>query len=293
MVQPCEQGATASPGFRYGTSAARLSTQHDATTSKTTQIEGLVPRRGGTSNRQQFRRGRPPFRETMPARAIGTKMVLSGPEGASIPRLPHSPIRPPVRHSGAGRNPEGWWGTARMVPRWSQQDASFSYFGVPAPTGMSDWYENRFPREFTLREKQSPAWPLRPPNRHSGESRSPEGWLGTARMAPRWFPRCASFSYFGVPAPAGMSDWYENSITRGASSTTSSCHTRHSREGMSRIRLWRAGIQRGVERVEVYRADSSSYEGQTQLNPDHLSCLRGAHAWFLPHVWLQMPAPIN
>ena len=66
-------------------------------------------------------------------------------------------FRPIVRHSGAGRNPEGWGEGNVMrglVPRWGGGGAwqnelcqfavpshnfGSSYLGVPAPTGMSDW----------------------------------------------------------------------------------------------------------------------------------------------------------
>ena len=94
-------------------------------------------------------------------------MMLRGLGCARIPRLLLSSFRPPIRHSGEGRNPEGRGGgnvvrskTTRgegLVPRWGgggawqnppsqfavpSHNSSFSYLGVPAPTGMSDWYEN-------------------------------------------------------------------------------------------------------------------------------------------------------
>ena len=74
---------------------------------------------------------------------------------------------PSIRHSGEGRNPEGWGEgivarskTSRgegLVPRWGRggawqnppcqfalpsHNSGFSYLGVPAPAGMSDCYES-------------------------------------------------------------------------------------------------------------------------------------------------------
>ena len=68
--------------------------------------------------------------------------------------------RPPIRHSGGGRNPEGrgLGNVVRgLVPRWGgggawqnprsqfavpSHNSSFSYLGVWAPAGMSDCYES-------------------------------------------------------------------------------------------------------------------------------------------------------
>ncbi len=44
----------------------------------------------------------------LPAWAIAKKMTLREPKSAREPRLPHSSFRPFIRHSGEGRNPEGW-----------------------------------------------------------------------------------------------------------------------------------------------------------------------------------------
>ena len=88
------------------------------------------------------------------------------PYAASI--VPPNPINLPYRHSGEGRNPEGWGEgnvvrskTSRgegLVPRrdraWARQNpprgfavqnrnTGNSYLGVPAKAGMSDWYEAR------------------------------------------------------------------------------------------------------------------------------------------------------
>ena len=70
------------------------------------------------------------------------------------------PAASPIRHSGEGRNPEGrgLGNVVRgLVPRWGgggawqnprcqifvrSHNSSFSYRGVPAPAGMSDWYES-------------------------------------------------------------------------------------------------------------------------------------------------------
>ena len=74
------------------------------------------------------------------------------------PLIGHS--GPSIRHSGEGRNPEGWGEgiVARgLVPRWGRggawqnppcrfavpnHNSRFSYLGVPAPAGMSDCYES-------------------------------------------------------------------------------------------------------------------------------------------------------
>ena len=103
----------------------------------------------------------------------------------AISIVPRDPTNLPDRHSGEGRNPEGWGEgnvVRGLVPRWGgggawqnprcqfavpSHNSSSSYLGVPTPTGMSDCYENRFP----------------PPIRHSGEGRNPEG-RGKARPPP-------------------------------------------------------------------------------------------------------------
>ena len=87
-----------------------------------------------------------------------------------VPALHDSPnrrSRPPIRHSGEGRNPagRGWGNVVRskttrgegLVPRWGgggawqnpwcqfavpSHNSSFSYLGVPAAAGMSDWCES-------------------------------------------------------------------------------------------------------------------------------------------------------
>ena len=74
-----------------------------------------------------------------------------------------SPTRPPIRHSGESRNPEGrgegnvvrglvprwgWGGAWQNPPRQSavpSHNSGFSYLGVPAAADMSDCYENRLP----------------------------------------------------------------------------------------------------------------------------------------------------
>ena len=50
---------------------------------------------------------------------------------------------------------------ARPAPKCYQQVTPYSYFGVPAPAGMSDWYENRgFPA--VARCTLSPLGPVDP-----------------------------------------------------------------------------------------------------------------------------------
>ena len=75
-------------------------------------------------------------------------------------------------------------------------DASkLSSLCVPAPAGMSDWYENGLPVDRFV---------------HSGESRNPEGWRRWHAIAGTRCHQSTPFSYLGVPAPAGMCDWYES-----------------------------------------------------------------------------------
>ena len=115
-----------------------------------------------------------------------------------------SSIRPPTRHSGEGRNPEGrGWGnvvrskTSRgegLVPRWGRggawqnppcqfavpsHNSSFSYLGVPATAGVSDCYENTSPttiRDRTLRRRlvRDSRHPFVNPASHSSFRRRPE-----------------------------------------------------------------------------------------------------------------------
>ena len=68
---------------------------------------------------------------------------------------------------------------AQKAPRRFQHPASFSYLGVPAATGMSDCYES------TSRPPIRGRNPT--PDRHSGESRNPEGRrnLVAPALAPR------------------------------------------------------------------------------------------------------------
>ena len=51
-----------------------------------------------------------------------------------------SSIRPPIRHSGEGRNPEGWQGRHQSHPNTLGDQFPFSYLGVPVITGMRDYY---------------------------------------------------------------------------------------------------------------------------------------------------------
>ena len=102
----------------------------------------------------------------------------------ALKRLSSVPWNSFIRHSGEGRNPEGRGledvvrsKTSRgegLVPRWGRggtwqnppcqfavpsHSSSFSYLGVPAPAGMSDYYESM--SRTTIRASL--------PNRHSGD----------------------------------------------------------------------------------------------------------------------------
>ena len=87
-----------------------------------------------------------------------------------------------------------------LVPRWGRggawqnppcqsavpnHNSGFSYLGVPAPAGMSDCYE-KIDRSgslsFAIRGIPSP---IRPPIRHSGGGRNPEG-VGRGKATNRW-----------------------------------------------------------------------------------------------------------
>ena len=204
--------------------------------------------------------------------------------------LPKSSFRPlnssfPRRRESRG---EGWH---QPPPNTSNDQVPFSYLGVPAAAGMSDWFENA-PTRFS-------SAPTNPSIRHSREGGNPEGWgegvvtlglvpsqhhtpsrripparlviatkmngsrhrighSGDRKHAPYpdtgpesrgegWHqppPNTSNdqvpSSYLGVPAPAGMGDWYENAPTRFSSaplnpSIPRSRHSgpsiRHSREG--------------------------------------------------------------
>ena len=65
-----------------------------------------------------------------PGWVIGTKINRFGGLSLVIRGIP-STIRPPIRHSREGGNPEGRGAGGR-----------FSYLGVPTTAGMSDYYEN-------------------------------------------------------------------------------------------------------------------------------------------------------
>ena len=111
------------------------------------------------------------------------------------PLIGHS--GPSIRHSGEGRNPEGWGEgivarskTSRgegLVPRWRRGGAQqnppcqfaapnhysrFSYLGVPAPAGMSDCYESMSRTPIRDRPLQQPLIGHSGPSiRHSGDRR--------------------------------------------------------------------------------------------------------------------------
>ena len=120
---------------------------------------------------------------------IRTKINYSGSLSLVIRGIPPS-IRPPISHSGESRNPEGRGEgnaarskTSRgegLVPRWGRggawqnppcqfavpnHNSGFSYLGVPAEAGMSDWYENA--------PKLLSSAPANPSIRHSREGGNP------------------------------------------------------------------------------------------------------------------------
>ena len=101
---------------------------------------------------------------------------------------------------------------ALITPNHSHQPApQFSYLGVPAATGMGDWYENGVTRPQSMPECRRP--PLRHsglPIRHSRESGNPGVVYGLQMTRKHLHQSAPRFSYLGVPAPAGMSDCYDS-----------------------------------------------------------------------------------
>ena len=129
-----------------------------------------------------------------------------------------------------------------LVPRWGRggawqnppcqftvpsHNSGSSYPDVPAPAGISDWYESMSRTPIRDVPTNQPRCRLSP-----GEScRVVDQWSMAERenvvrgLVPRWGrggawqnPPCqftvtshnSGFSYLGVPAPAGISDWYES-----------------------------------------------------------------------------------
>ena len=89
----------------------------------------------------------------------------------------------------------------------------------------------RSPTSSLVRKYAPPETPGRP--RHSRESGNPEGKGGTNHTQP--LPTTRSFSYLGVPAPAGMGDWYENAPSNRPPSRLSAGETWNCRP----MRRWR------------------------------------------------------
>ena len=207
-------------------------------------------------------------------------------------KSPHSnapALAVPAPHSSFPRRRESrgpGWGRQQQ-PTAPRAGHPFSNLGVPAPAGMIGWYESmsRTPiRDDVTGYQESPhsnAPALAVSAPHSSFRRRPESrGVGRAKCSAGACPPVGSgrgvahstarilrtklqlwFSSFGAPAPAGMSDWYENCLPCRRSGS----QTRLSGEGMSRIGLrqrrirppqaiclrhdlrsiWRAGIQRG------------------------------------------------
>ena len=117
----------------------------------------------------------------------------------------------------------GEWQNPPRQPAVPYHHSGFSYLGVPVVTGMSDWYENdvtRFRKCFGIPEIFRIVIPAKAGIQKGwGEGNVVRG------LVPRWGrggawqnPPCqfdapthnSNFSYLRVPAPAGMSDWYES-----------------------------------------------------------------------------------
>ena len=165
--------------------------------------EGRNPEgKGGTNHTQTLPMTRSHFHTLVcrrpPAWTIGTKIVIRC----------HR-IRPPIRHSGEGRNPEGKGGTnhtqtppttrshfhtlvCRHQPAWT-----IAMKECPGPRSGIDRCGSL---SFAIRGIPSS---IRPPIRHSGEGRNPEGKGGTNHTQtppttkPHFIPWCAGASRHG------------------------------------------------------------------------------------------------
>ena len=128
-----------------------------------------------------------------------------------------------MRKYSAGVCPQPW---ARRPPNDHQRRCrgdSRNALGGPAtlhrPANSScrpslrHWYENRPLRRPVVRDSRHPIVNPAPNSsfRRRPESKGRRGWH-------KWHPNGSNnlptFSYLGVPVPTGMSDWYENDVTR-------------------------------------------------------------------------------
>ena len=160
-----------------------------------------------------------------------------------------------------------------LVPRWGRDgawqnpackfaepthDSGFSSLGVPAPAGMSDWYENGVTRPGECPQTTAPTLVVPAPIRHSGKAgiqRSGDecnvprsGWRPPCRVAKPTVPirRTKPQLRLFIPwraGPAGMSDCYENRPLRQPLIR----HSRHpfADPSSQSIRPAEAGIQKG------------------------------------------------
>ena len=181
----------------------------------------------------------------------------SGSLSSVIRDIPWS-IRPPIRHSGEGRNPEGRGegNVARgLVPRWGRggawrnppcqfavpnHNSGFSYLGVPAPAGISDCYESmsRTPiRDRPLRQPliRHSRHPLVNPAPNSSFRRRPE-----SRGAGRG--ECSA----GACPPLGS----------GWGVTESAVPIRYTKPHLRLFIPWCAGTSRHVQLVRKHVPDS-------------------------------------
>ena len=166
----------------------------------------LGPGRGVALSALPIRRTKPQLQLFIPSCAGASRperLVRKCPYAASI--VPRNPTNLPDRHSGEGRNPGGWGEgnvVRGLVPRWggggawqnptrpraaSSQNSSFSYLGVPATTGMSDWHESmsrtpirddvtRFRKCFGVPEIFRIVIPAKSRPRTPIRGRNPGGW---------------------------------------------------------------------------------------------------------------------
>ena len=133
--------------------------------------------------------------------------------GSSMPEC----HRPPLRHSRGSGNPEGRGGTNHTQTLPATRPP-FSYLGVPATARMSDWYESMSRTPIRVQFRHRPATPTTVARTTTAQGRRRDVALGLVPSQGRGaghrrhlnpsINQCTQFSYPGVPATAGMGDWY-------------------------------------------------------------------------------------
>ena len=205
-------------------------------------VRGLVPRWGGGG---AWESADSPYQATIPALhtlVCRYQPALDWYENSGL--LPRNSTNPGTVIP-EGRNPEGWGEgnvVRGLVPRWGgggawqnrryqfavpSHDSGSSYPRVPVPAGISDWYENSVTwLRMCLGTPPIPGTviPVKAGIQRGGDGQcsagacpplgNPEegrGRIGAYQLAVP--SHNSGSSYLRVPVPAGISDWYENSVT--------------------------------------------------------------------------------